>query len=69
MAEEEERKGYCTTKGKDSDRKIERQGYQSDVVIAMENRGTIGDHPLVRSFVFNIYDKLYMQKSSIEYNL
>lgn len=51
MAEEEERKGYCTTKGKDSDREIERQGYKSDDVIAIENRETIDDELLVRSFV------------------
>lgn len=51
MSKEEERKGYCTTKGKDSDKEIERQSYKSDVVIAIENRDTIGDELLVRSSV------------------
>lgn len=51
MSKEEERKGYCTTKGKISDREIQRQSYKSDVVIAIENRETIGDELLVRSFV------------------
>lgn len=37
MVEEEERKGYCIIKGKDSDREIERQGYKLDVVIVIEN--------------------------------
>lgn len=45
----EERKGYW--KGKDSARKIDRKGYQSEVVIAMENQGTTGDELLVRSLV------------------
>lgn len=48
----EERKGYW--KRKDSARKIDRKGYQSEVVIAMENQGTTGDELLVRSLVSTI---------------
>lgn len=65
MAEEDERKGYCTTKGKDSDREIEKQGYKSDVVIAIENRETIDDEllkPLVMSTKSNEAQKADMMQ-------
>lgn len=65
MAKEEERKGYCTTKGKISDREIERQSYKSDVVIAIENRETIGDEllkPLAMSTKSNEAQKADMMQ-------